>query len=81
MATIRNLLILAFVAAFGLAACSAVYRNHGFVPPDEDLEQVVVGQTTMGELEGLIGRPSAQGAADRIGVVLRRLTLAPLWPL
>ncbi|MDB6176505.1 outer membrane protein assembly factor BamE [Paracoccus sp. Z330] len=61
MATIRNLLILAFVAAFGLAACTAVYRNHGFVPPEESLQQVVVGQTSMAELEGLVGRPSAQG--------------------
>lgn len=61
MAAIRNLLILAFVAVVGLAACSPVFRNHGFVPPDEDLAQVMVGQTTIAELQGLIGRPSAQG--------------------
>ncbi|MCF3973740.1 outer membrane protein assembly factor BamE [Paracoccus salsus] len=61
MAAIRNLLILAFVAIVGLSACAPVYRNHGFVPPDEDLAQVVVGQTGMAELQGLVGRPSAQG--------------------
>lgn len=61
MAAIRNLMILAFVALIGLSACSPVYRNHGFVPPDEDLAQVVVGQTNIAELQGLIGRPSAQG--------------------
>lgn len=61
MAAIRGFLILAFVAVLGVAACAPVYRNHGFVPPDEDLAQVVVGQTTIAELQGLIGRPSAQG--------------------
>lgn len=61
MTAIRPLVILAFVAVLGLAACAPVYRNHGFIPPPEDLSQVVVGQTTMDELEGLIGRPSAQG--------------------
>jgi outer membrane protein assembly factor BamE (lipoprotein component of BamABCDE complex) len=61
MAAFRNLLILAFVAMLGLAACAPVYRNHGYIPPDEQLAQVMVGQTRMDELEGLIGRPTAQG--------------------
>lgn len=57
----RQLLGFALVAPLGLAACQATYRNHGYVPPDEQLAQVVVGQTAQSELEGLIGRPSAQG--------------------
>lgn len=61
MAAIRNLLILAFVAMLGLSACAPVFRNHGFVPPDEDLAQVVIGQTNVADLQDLIGRPSAQG--------------------
>ncbi|RJE88074.1 outer membrane protein assembly factor BamE [Paracoccus onubensis] len=61
MAAIRQILILGLVAILGLAACSPVYRNHGFVPPDIDLAQVVVGQTTMDQVPQLIGRPSAQG--------------------
>ncbi|MGR3403316.1 outer membrane protein assembly factor BamE [Paracoccus sp. (in: a-proteobacteria)] len=65
MAAFRNLLILAFVAV--LAACAPVYRNHGYVPPDSDLAQVVVGQTSMDQLEGLIGRPSAQGLLTGAG--------------
>lgn len=44
-----------------LAACQATYRNHGYVPAEDELAQVVVGQTQQAELEGLIGRPSAQG--------------------
>ena len=61
MAAIRQMLILAFVAILGLAACAPIYRNHGFVSPDIDLAQVEVGRTTMEDLPGLIGRPSAQG--------------------
>ncbi|WP_347266229.1 outer membrane protein assembly factor BamE [Paracoccus sp. (in: a-proteobacteria)] len=57
----RQLMGFALVAPFGLAACQATYRNHGYVPPDEQMAQVVVGRTTQAELEGLIGKPSAQG--------------------
>lgn len=67
MATLRHMLILAFVALFGLTACSPVYRNHGYVPPELDLAQVVVGQTTQADLPGLIGRPSAEGLLTGAG--------------
>lgn len=61
MTAIRSLMTLAFLAVLGLAACAPIYRNHGYVPPETDLAQVVVGQTTMDDLPGLIGRPTAQG--------------------
>ncbi len=57
----RRIVALALAAPLALAACQATYRNHGYVPPDEDLAQIVVGQTTQGDLEGLIGKPTAQG--------------------
>lgn len=58
MSAIRQLLILAVLA---ITACAPIYRNHGYVPPELDLAQVAVGQTTVEELPTLIGRPSAQG--------------------
>ena len=61
MTAIRSLMTLAFLAVLGLAACTPIYRNHGYVPPETELGQVVVGQTTMDDLPGLIGRPTAQG--------------------
>nr|WP_295042307.1 outer membrane protein assembly factor BamE [uncultured Paracoccus sp.] len=61
MKAMKTALVLAFVALLGLAACAPVHRNHGFIPAPEDLSQVVVGQTTVDQLQGLIGRPSAQG--------------------
>jgi len=57
----RQLMGFALAAPLGLSACQATYRNHGYVPPQEQLAQVVVGQTSQSQLEGLIGRPSAQG--------------------
>lgn len=44
-----------------LAACSATYTNHGFVPPDQELEQILVGVDTRGTVEETIGTPAASG--------------------
>lgn len=57
----RQIMGFALAAPLALSACQATYRNHGYVPPEEQLAQVVVGQTRQDDLEGLIGRPSAQG--------------------
>lgn len=52
-----------FVAllAMGLAACSARYQNHGYVPLEEDLSGIVVGVDTRGTVDDVIGAPSASG--------------------
>lgn len=51
-----------FVLAVGaVAACSPVYRNHGYVPSDEDLAAVVVGTSTKQDVADEIGRPSSMG--------------------
>jgi outer membrane protein assembly factor BamE (lipoprotein component of BamABCDE complex) len=42
-----------------IAACSPVYRNHGYVPNDDELSQIEVGKDTRETLAPLIGRPSA----------------------
>lgn len=42
-----------------IAACSPVYRNHGYVPNDDELAQIEVGRDTRETLAPLIGRPSA----------------------
>lgn len=51
-------------AVFGLmmgviAACSPVYRNHGYVPNEDELAEIKVGEDTRETLAPLIGRPSA----------------------
>lgn len=42
-----------------IASCSAIYRNHGYVPVDEDLEAIQVGVSTRQDVSDIIGRPSA----------------------
>lgn len=54
----RGVGVLALVA---LSACSAQYRNHGYVPRDEDLATVVVGESTQDTVARAVGRPSSTG--------------------
>lgn len=49
------------IAVLSLTACAAVYRNHGYVPRDQDLEKVVVGTSTTETVARDIGRPSSTG--------------------
>lgn len=44
-----------------LAACSPQVSNHGFVPPEEDLQQLVVGVDNRATVDDLVGAPSASG--------------------
>ena len=59
------------VAVFGLAmvtaACAPTYRNHGYVPSDDDLARVEVGVDTRDTVAVEIGRPSAAGLLNDVG--------------
>jgi hypothetical protein len=48
MTAIRNRVIsaLALCCLIVVTGCSATYRNHGYVPPEEDLQNLVVGVDT-----------------------------------
>ncbi len=50
-----------------VAACSTIYRNHGYVPTDEDLAQIAVGVDTRETVNEKIGRPSASGLLNDVG--------------
>jgi outer membrane protein assembly factor BamE (lipoprotein component of BamABCDE complex) len=50
-----------------LSACSAIYRNHGYVPTDLELEPVKVGVSTQEDVAATIGRPSAAGLLNDTG--------------
>ena len=63
MSACRNRII-KIVAAMGLSAltaCSATYRNHGYAPPEEDLQQLVVGVDTRSTVDDVVGPPSVGG--------------------
>ena len=59
----------ALLLAVGLivSACSSVYRNHGYVPTDEDLATLVVGKDTRETAAPKVGRPSANGLLNDTG--------------
>lgn len=50
-----------------LSACSAIYRDHGYVPDDTSLEQVQVGISTRQDVADAVGRPSASGLLNDVG--------------
>lgn len=52
--------LLGAVLAFGLAACSATFENHGYVPPAEDLSAINIGDTREAVTEA-IGTPGVAG--------------------
>jgi len=44
-----------------LVGCTAVYRNHGYGPTDNELQDITVGVSTRDSVAEAIGRPSARG--------------------
>ncbi len=59
-------LFLGLIAAT-LVACSPVYRNHGYVPNEEELASLVVGKDTRETAAPKVGRPSAAGLLNDTG--------------
>jgi len=47
--------------AAALSACTPTYRNHGYVPNDEDLQNLVVGVDTRSTVNDVVGPPSSSG--------------------
>lgn len=50
-----------------VAACATIYRNHGYVPAEDELAQVEIGKDTRDTVGQKIGRPSAQGLLNDVG--------------
>ncbi len=50
-----------------VAACSNIDRKHGYVPPAEDLEQIIVGVDTKDSVAIAAGRPSVSGILSEGG--------------
>ncbi len=50
-----------------IAACSPIYRNHGYVPSDEELALITVGKDTRDSVATAVGRPSASGLLNDEG--------------
>lgn len=85
MATFRPLSAagLALIVSIGIAGCSPTFRNHGYVPPEEDLSELVVGIDTRSTVEDVVGPPTAGGVlrdGDYFYVRSRVRTFGPRRP-
>lgn len=61
----KGCLMLALVAT--IAACSPVFRNHGYVPTEQDLALIEVGKDTRETVGEKIGRPTTSGLLNDVG--------------
>jgi len=57
----------AALLVLALAACTPIYRDHGFVPTDDELDAVIVGVDTAESVAGTLGRPAAVGVMENSG--------------
>ena len=52
------------ILGLALSACAPTYRNHGSIPPEEDLQELVVGIDTRSSVEDAVGPPTAGGMLE-----------------
>ncbi len=55
------------VALLSVTACSSIERKHGYLPPPEDLEQIIVGVDTRDSVAVSVGRPAVSGILSESG--------------
>lgn len=60
-------LMLAGICALMMGACQPIYRNHGYVPAEDELALIEVGKDTRDSVASTLGRPSAQGLLNDVG--------------
>ena len=83
--TIRRTVMRSVVglALFSVAACSPSFRNHGYIPPEEELEMIEVGSDTRETVASKVGVPASSGVLTDGGyyyVRMRTRTMGPFAP-
>ncbi|AKO97052.1 outer membrane protein assembly factor BamE [Marinovum algicola] len=58
-------MVVALACAAVLSACVAQYRNHGYLPSDSELADVIVGVDTRDTVAETIGVPGTSGVLDQ----------------
>ncbi|WP_380052554.1 outer membrane protein assembly factor BamE [Falsihalocynthiibacter sp. SS001] len=49
------------VLVCALASCTSIYRKHGYIPAQQQLDDIVVGVDTTETVASAVGRPSGTG--------------------
>jgi len=78
---VKKTLLTATVLAAGLTlgACSPQYSNHGYIPPQEDLEKITVGQDTRDTVAETVGVPASAGLLTNSGYYYVRSRRQAMW--
>jgi outer membrane protein assembly factor BamE (lipoprotein component of BamABCDE complex) len=63
MCQLRTML-LALFAGLALVGCESRIAPHGHGVDSTELDQIIPGETTLGDLRGILGKPSFEGAFD-----------------
>ncbi len=63
----RLVLALLGLSFLGLSACATVYRDHGYVPTDDELAEIVVGVDSRDTVADTVGVPSTAGVLNNSG--------------
>ena len=75
--------VLAGLAVVLMVGCTPLFRNHGYVPPDDQLALIEVGVDTRETVAAKVGRPSTAGLLNDTGwyyVQSRWATVGPREP-
>ena len=59
-----RMMVAVLVAGLTLASCEARIAPHGHSVDSAELDQIIPGQTTLGDLRAILGKPSFEGAFD-----------------
>ncbi|MBL4812306.1 MAG: outer membrane protein assembly factor BamE [Rhodobacteraceae bacterium] len=63
----RNFRLMVIGLLLLASACTPIYRNHGYMPSDDDLALIVVGSDTRQSVAEQVGTPTSGGVLDGSG--------------
>ena len=63
MCQLRTMLVVLF-AGLALVGCESRIAPHGHGVDSTELDQIIPGETTLGDLRAMLGKPSFEGAFD-----------------
>lgn len=67
--------------AIGVAGCSAQYSNHGYIPPQEELDLIEVGSDTRESVADKVGVPASSGLLTDSGYYYVRMRTRAVGPI
>lgn len=73
--------IAAATVSLALSACAPTFKNHGYIPPQEDLDALAIGIDTRASVEETVGPPSSGGVLNDGGYYYVRSRIRTLGPV